>query len=967
MNVIEGDRMSLVFGSSGNSGAKFYGVEFRKSGDRDVMIYGFQDHGSGVFLPAELAASNVTFPVPVKINVTATGMLTIFVNNSQVKTINLATIGGGYVPGRLGLLTFNSKVEVSDVAVDIKDTDGFVTNTTNWARDTGDFGAWMVTSEGLRGIGLNTSFCFSASAADDFVYETDMTFKSGAHCGGVTFRANSAHTSLYGVDIANDERQSVRLLLFSKNGNSISDVVLGTGYFKDIPGYTKKNSFHIRIEAIKANINLYIDGHLLVMANNSQLSGGNFGVFNYNSDVVFQNTKYTPFAEMPRLTGLTVDADLMLTFSEDVLTYNPVVPYSKKSILITPSAAASNSISVNGEPVNSGSSVSVPLEEGMNVIKIKVTDTATNVSSTTVLNVKRKENPENTYLEKYRPQYHFTPERNWMNDPNGMVYYEGEYHLFFQYTTAGKLNNGYLHWGHAISKDLIHWDEYPIALYPDQYGVIYSGSAVVDENNTTGFFTDLPEKKGLVAIYTSHSGSEQQAIAYSKDRGRTWIKYNGGEPVIKASQDPYGHRDFRDPKVFWHDDKWMMAVAGGPLRFFSSPNLIDWTFESGYANVQTIDGKQLSSLFTECPDFFKLPVEGGTGDKWILTNSGRTYIIGDFKKIDGKWYFIPDSDTRFKMNFGNDTYAAQTYSNTPDGRRIMINWMHSLDYLLALVNVTDPYCGAFTLQNEIKLKQTPNGIKLYQTPVEEYKKLRTEPFVFENVTVASTTGNILKDIKGNQYEIVAELRPNAGNAKVGFNVAMGNGQVTKIYYNTTTSSVVIDRTQSGASPNNNFLKVYSESVPLDNKAVKLRIFVDWSSVEVYVNDGIAVGTTLIFPNPESTNIELFVEGASAKCNVTVYPLQRIWKEPTDDGDNTKDVTTQKSGSDVSVYSAEDSLIVEWKECNGSLNLDIFDIGGRCIYANQQVLSSSTFSLNKGAYIVRMSHPDWSAARKVIVK
>jgi len=210
----------------------------------------------------------------------------------------------------------------------------------------------------------------------------------------------------------------------------------------------------------------------------------------------------------------------------------------------------------------------------------------------------------NLYKEKYRPQYHFSPEKNWSNDPNGMVYYQGEYHLFYQYNPADVVW-GPMHWGHAVSKDLIHWEHLPIALEPDQkLGMIFSGSAVVDKNDTTGFFDG---GEGLVAIYTTHLEREegplqQQAIAYSKDNGRSWTKYEGN-PVIKN----YGVEDFRDPKVIWHQEteKWVMVVAcDDRVRFYNSPDLKEWKYLSEF-------GSELGSHggVWECPDLFKLPVE----------------------------------------------------------------------------------------------------------------------------------------------------------------------------------------------------------------------------------------------------------------------------------------------------------------------------------------------------------------------
>jgi len=550
------------------------------------------------------------------------------------------------------------------------------------------------------------------------------------------------------------------------------------------------------------------------------------------------------------------------------------------------------------------------------------------------------------------------------------VYYEGEYHLFYQYHPYSK-QWGPMHWGHAISTDMVHWEEYPIALYPDQYGTMYSGSAVVDVNNTTGFFTDLPEQKGLVAIYTNHApnGDEQQAIAYSLDKGRTWTKYNGGEPVIKVTDDPYNHRDFRDPKVFWHEEsnQWMMVIAGGPLRFFSSPDLIDWTFESGNNVNQVVDGKTVNAIHTECPDFFKLPVEGGSGDKWVLTRSSKTYMIGEFKEVGGKWHFIPDTNTAPDMNFGHDNYAAQTYSDMPDDRRVMVNWMTNFDYVEDLANVTDPYNGTFTMAYELTLKNTSTGIKLYQNPIEEYQSLRKTPFSVKNVTVGSGDENILKDLKCTEFEIVAEFTPGANTTIFGFDLRTGVNQVTKVSYSMRNNMLTVNRINSGTSPNGRFLGSYSKAVDLKDGKLKLNIFVDASMIEVFANDGEAVASLLIFPDPTSDGMGFFVTGNDpVECNIDIYPLKSIWRE--DNTDPWVSIYTPDSESSLkaNVYTTKGALNIDLTDDAKNLKLDIYNVDGKLITSQQIVNARSQFALNQGVYIVKIANDEQSIVKRVVI-
>jgi fructan beta-fructosidase len=482
------------------------------------------------------------------------------------------------------------------------------------------------------------------------------------------------------------------------------------------------------------------------------------------------------------------------------------------------------------------------------------------------------------YLENYREQYHYSPAKAWANDPNGMVYFNGEYHLFYQYNPDASVW-GPMHWGHAVSTDLIHWTELPIALAPDDGGTIYSGSAVIDKENTTGFFDGIAGG-GLVAIYTQDymdNGAERQkqSIAYSKDNGRTWIKYEGN-PVIAAESDPLNNSAFRDPKVFYNEEagKWFMVVAGGPLRFFSSDNLKDWHPEGMQNEIQT-----------ECPDIYKLEV-GNTGTyKWVLSEGGRYYRVGDFKEVYGVWKFVDDNNAHFPMNFGKDSYAAQTYygtdeNGTPDGRRIMINWMNNWDYCNNVAPITKTFNGSFDLQTELKLVNADAGIRLIQQPIDEYKTLRKSPTTFDNVTISPDQPNIMSNLSSSQYEIVAEFTPDANTTEVGFKLRVGKSadQETDVKYNLTTGEIILDRSKSGKSPSaDKFLQAYSQKMgkTADGK-IQLHIFVDAASVEVYGNNGEVTGSGQIFPNRSSEGIEVYSVGGNSTATIQYYPLSSIW-------------------------------------------------------------------------------------------
>lgn len=458
------------------------------------------------------------------------------------------------------------------------------------------------------------------------------------------------------------------------------------------------------------------------------------------------------------------------------------------------------------------------------------------------------------YAEKYRPQYHFSPEKGWLNDPNGMVFFEGEYHLFYQYHPSDKLP-GPMHWGHAVSEDMVHWKNLPTALYPDQFGNIYSGSAVVDWNDTSGFFDG---GSGLVAIFT-HAGKlgQIQSIAYSKDKGRTWTKYKEN-PVI----DEFSNEDFRDPKVFWHEgtNKWIMVVAGGKVRFYSSPNLIDWKWESD------------NDIWAECPDLFQLAVDGDSNHtKWVLNLGGGGYYIGTFDGI----HFTPESD-RLPINYGPDSYAAQTFSDEPNGRRIMINWMNSWGYAKDLADTTDPWNGAMTLPYELSLKTYPEGIRLIQQPIAELQQLRSNHHSYRNETI-KPNDNILENLRGESFEVVAEFELDTAT-EFGLKVRKGDNEETVVGYNVVDQILFLDRHKSGEM----LTGKYEAMLIPENNRVKMHLFLDWSSIEVFGNGGKTIFTNLIFPNFYSNGLELYAkEGNVRVISLDVFELKSVWREDDD--------------------------------------------------------------------------------------
>ena len=512
---------------------------------------------------------------------------------------------------------------------------------------------------------------------------------------------------------------------------------------------------------------------------------------------------------------------------------------------------------------------------------------------------------DTTNTDYYRPSYHFTPLYGWMNDPNGMVYKDGEYHLYFQYNPYGS-KWGNMHWGHAVSKDLVHWEHLDPAIARDPVGHIFSGSSVVDKKNTAGF-----GKNAIIAIYTNNSVNhdEVQCVAYSNDNGRTFTKYEGN-PVLTPFD---GLKDFRDPKVFWYEKGkcWYMIVsADKETRFYKSKNLKKWNYVSAFGK-----GIGQQPCQYECPDFFQLPVNGDKKKmKWVMTmninpgcwfgGSATEYFVGDF---DGKKFTCPDANEVKWLDWGKDHYATVTFSNTGD-RVLGITWMSNWQY----ANLT-PFKqnrGANGLPRELKLYEKNGKYYISEDVAPEVYALRKDT---KNVADASVADEkMLAGVAANMegaFEIEADVTPDA-NGIAGIEISNNKRERTMIYFDMKQGKVVMDRTESGLT---DFGK---QSVPHDielawdkqlaaegkeparitnsinykndfalatwaplslcedgKKTYHVDIFVDKSSVELFVDGGRIAMTNLVFPVAPYENLKLYTQGGKAEFkNLKVHKL-----------------------------------------------------------------------------------------------
>jgi len=449
---------------------------------------------------------------------------------------------------------------------------------------------------------------------------------------------------------------------------------------------------------------------------------------------------------------------------------------------------------------------------------------------------------DNLYREKYRPQFHYSAKRGWINDPNGLVYYKGEYHLFYQHNPYG-CKWGNMHWGHAVSRDLVHWSELEDALYPDEMGTMFSGSGVVDTNNTCGLKCGTEDP--IILFYTAAGGTSVQSdgryftqcIAYSNDRGRTWTKYQGN-PVIGTIK-----KYNRDPKVVWHEDsqQWIMALylENQEYALFASRNLINWSEVGRYQ----IEGTG------ECPDLFELPVDGNLKNKkWVFWSANGSYLIGTF---DGRNF-----TEEYRVITGSSietgySYAAQTWNNIPkdDGRVIQISW--------ATIDIPDmPFNGCMTFPCELTLRTTDEGIRLFTNPVREIEKLYGHRYLWESQMLKEDT-SLFIDVDSELLDIRGEF--DLGSAK-------------RIIMNIHGVQLIYDVKEQRLS-----CMGKCASLKPQQRRIHLRVLVDRAIIEIFGNEGIVYMPVGAIDQDKNKPLEFLAEGGEAMLvSLNISIINSIW-------------------------------------------------------------------------------------------
>ncbi len=850
-----------------------------------------------------------------------------------------------YETGRVGLHAFNGTVSFGTPGVRTIDS-----NINGWAvTGTG----WQASATGFRGVAPSNSNIRAVATGQsptDVDFSTDIQVTSQYGVGTALFRTNASGTSGYAAEV-DPNGGRLRLYRISDNatlGTFTTAITVGQVYRLRVTAFGNQLAVYWQTDFLDPN-----GANPAITATDSAHASGYVGLGSFNGTAVFQSMtlrgletslqgwrvgsgSWEPDAKGLRgFAASGTAARFIPAVASDVVASLDLTVTSPAtaSVVVRSAADGTGGVELRIDPgtgtaklynrttsalLHSGYLPSTSFKAGqLNRVQLTVQGSQASVliNGTPVLNgavptssgegfallttgTARFQNVRADDVDQYmnglyQPGYHYSQNSGNSSDPNGLVFFDGEYHLFHQ--DRGR-------WAHAVSTDLMHWKQLPIALPHMAAGESWSGSAVVDASDSSGLFNG---GSGLIAYYTSFNhdawnGNQSIRAAYSKDKGRTWQTVQAA-PVVENPGGPDGGWDFRDPKVTWDaaSSKWVMVVAAGDhIRFYSSTDLIHWTFASTFGYGDWVRGG-----VWECPDFFEMPVEGQPGVKrWVLwwsTGAVRSTNGSAAQYVTGTWNgtaFTPDTPASqvLQADHGRDYYAAMSFFGAPDGRRIMIGWMSNWDY--AFSPPTGRWNGQLSLPRELKLADVPgSGLRLTQAPVVEEESLRTSTWQASDVTVTPSSANALAGASGRSFELEAEVGiPSSGGAtSFAFGLRKGTGstgapaqetptQETTVKFDAGAAALTVDRGTAGredftqyfaASATDNSTAPWSSTVVGSECRVKLRILVDASSVEVFGGDGTAAITSLIFPDPSSTGLSFTASGGNARLvSVKVHQL-----------------------------------------------------------------------------------------------
>ncbi len=733
------------------------------------------------------------------------------------------------------------------------------------------------------------NFLVSSNFLTSFDMQADVKMNTEYYNGGFLFGAQTNDCTKLG--------QNWMAVHLGKNTIRIFHEANRTeaGLDTKITGLSHGTSAHVRLLVEGKRMRVYVNGVLQIDETYAAYSGGYVGFCNYANTTTFTNITIKSLESeevdntVPELNSLTItDVELNEAFSPETKNYIASVTPDTSSVQFNFVAGEDSQVYVNDKIAVDGKATADVAVGYTNIAVIVLNKTGTKQLNYTVI-IHRPADPDTVYTEENRAQLHYSPQIYNLNDPNGLCYnaYRDEYHLYYQYNPYF-LGFGNKAWGHAVSKDLVNWEERPVAIFPDEKGAKWSGSAVIDRNNTSGLFDESthPDDRMVFAIsnWLPEGGSRLQ-IAYSTDGGETVKYYNDGEFLLSV----------QDMKIIWHEEsqKWLLLPTNGNIYY--SSDLINWT-----VGGRTYQKNGTAFPGWECQDIYPLEVDGDPDNvKWVYNAAGSWYAVGRLEWSEGKYNFYAETDVQlyngesnqekdktlsngyfFEQSGDKSLYATQSFYNDKLGRRITIGWVQEIQ------GAENTWQCHETLAYEQTLKATADGgYKLYSYPVEEFNGNRLNPvYHAENLTVGENTENILGGTNALIYDVEAEVALGADTTEVGFTLRDNGTNFLKVYYDVAEGKLVVDKTKSGSKYVGQFGNPSMPMSILDGNKIKFRIVVDNAVLEVFGNDGEAPIVSMANPL-NNGGMSFYVKGSDVTVNdLTVYSMQSIWFDKPAEGD-----------------------------------------------------------------------------------
>ena len=937
---------ALVFGigDKDKPSTTWKGANVVREQDGNIMRVFKVPAGEDYAEQIQLTDYDITKKIHLDLDVKADGTFIYKVQSEGGSLYQMEGKIDAWVGGYIGILTFKTEAAYSNIKFTdrtIRTVDNFKTNIENLR---GLQGIWTKGEDGLTSSGTGDNFAISDTKSQDFTYQVHTVNKHGKGAGALLFRVENPNDPKAGCYAFNaDYTNNIFKLFEFPTGGSLAEIPLSE------VAPNEDGSYDLKVTVVGSDIYAYVNGKGVAHVQDDRHRDGYLGLLTWDGSVVYQNLYYQneterPNISEPELTTLALSDGVSITPAIDPRTtiYGMDIAAGIDEVTLKPSGNGKVYITIKDRNLR----VTRPREEVKDAYTLRADDFETNFANVMIsverdgftktyqFAVNKWFSNEELAAQENRAQFHVTPQINFMNDPNGMVYdsTDGYWHLFYQYSPN---NNFYKQsWAHVRSKDLVNWEQQPLGIQIDDLGLIFSGSAVEDKDNTSGFFTDNQEGDSkLVAIFTYHNeknGKQSQAIAYSKDHGTTWIKYEGN-PVLPNEGNTLSGNDFRDPKVFKidGDTKWYMITAGGAAQLFASEDLKTWT------RTQNLTYKNGDQIYSECPGLIPAKVNGAGEQKWIYNGSAGFYVIGHMERDGDVFKWVADTD-RINVDSNEDPwrgfgkYATMTFfeDGTGKNRQIGISWLQDFTEFDGKI-----YKGSQSLPQEYGLITDRDGkYVVTSNVVEEVNKLRDQEHILyqtANKKVSANDDNILRGVSGIYYDVEGTFT--LGSSKeFGFKLRQGGGKELIYKYDVVNKKMVLDARNAGHYMNSGNFSY--QLTPLEGNKIKLRILVDQGAVEAFGNDGEANISTTLYQDNHNIAMSFFTnDGDVTIDDLKIYDMKSMY--------------SKKSGSET----AKTQLYVSAKE---RVHVDTEFTVDANVYPNLSEMNDIKWTLPEGLQIVK---------------